>query len=189
MPSAKVVDFARMVRARSHENAGALRATSSRQLHGVTIGILRQELDSMVRVIYLLSLAPNLRTTLVEASLAGEPWKIPTPSGKLKKVTDRDMVDHAATLHGWAESVYRFGCAFIHLSQFHDYATRDPVAALTPGERAAMLRHLRGYHGGPARDDFTLVDVVPVLPPVFEKIRSNLDCYLRQLESGEKLDP
>ncbi len=189
MPNAKIVQFVRMVRARSGENAEALGATASRQLHGVTIGILRQELDSMVRVIYLLSVAPKVRTTLVESSLAGEPWKIATPSGKLKKVTDRDMVNHAATLHGWAESVYRFGCAFIHLSQFHDYATRDPVAALAPAERAAMLHHLRHYHGGPASDDFTLADVVPMLPGVFQKITSNLDCYLRQLESGQKLDP
>lgn len=189
MPKTNADIFVRMVRARSLENEAALRALASLGLHGVSIGILRQELDSMVRVIFLKSRPKKEREELIRAMLAGEVWKLPTANGKLAKVTDRDMVDHAKTLHGWTEAVYRFGCAFVHLSQFHDYATTDPVAALTPADRASMLYYLRHYHRGPARTDFTLEDVVPMLQSIFSKIKSNLDCELKDLESTKSTSP
>jgi hypothetical protein len=31
-------------------------------------------------------------------------------------------------------------------------------------------------------------DIVPLLPDVFEKIASNLECYLRQLENDEDIE-
>ncbi len=140
----------------------------------------------MVRVIYLLTVADRAyRRELIAASLAGRPW---THKGKRRRVTDRDMVDLAQKLHGWTESVYRFGCAFIHLSGFHDYRQRDPLAQLAVEEREALLRHMRSYHGGPSSDRPTFQEIARYLPAVFMKVSANLECYLQHLEKGGSID-
>jgi hypothetical protein len=40
-------------------------------------------------------------------------------------MTDREMIVIAHELQGWTQSVYKFGCAFIHLSSLHDYTTQS----------------------------------------------------------------
>ena len=175
--------FCRQVRARSAEHREAIQLLQSRRLLSQVISILRQELDSMVRVIYLLSIAEKpYRQQLLDASVNGARW---TLKGKSACITDREMVELAQSLHGWTQSVYKFGCAFIHLSSFHDYKHRDPFLALPEDERAAILMHLREYHGGPLVSDPTFEDLVPYLPKVFEKVASNLDHYVKQLEAEE----
>lgn len=171
--------FLRQVRSRSHEHQQAMILLASAGLAGQMTAVLRQELDSMVRVIYLLTQAVERRTLLIDASVAGKKWP---------KITDKEMVDIAQELQGWTQSVYKFGCAFIHLSGLHDYNDRDPLFLLPEEERSAILRHCRYYHGGPMQEDASFRDLIQFLPRVLKKIASNLDCYLVALERGEVLD-
>ena len=53
--------FCRQVRARSAEHRLAVARLGSARTHGTIVGILRQELDSMVRVVYLLSVTDRGR--------------------------------------------------------------------------------------------------------------------------------
>lgn len=178
-----VVTFCRLVRARSAEHRQAMRGLWS--LPGLMMSILRQELDSMVRVIFLLSEGDRkFRVALVEATLNGKRWR---RKGAKGYVTDREMVDLANKLNGWTESVYRFGCAFIHLSNMHDYRCRDPMASLGESEREAILKHLRHYHGEPP-GPLSVEGVAPILPMVFDKVSSNLEGYLVRLEADEELE-
>lgn len=78
-------------------------------LRGQMIAMLRQELDSMVRVIYLLKQKTDLWAALIDSCVRGDRWGI---SGKV--VTDKDTVSLATQLHGWSATVYKFACAFIH---------------------------------------------------------------------------
>jgi hypothetical protein len=96
------------------------------------------------------------------------------------------MFNLSQNLHGWTRSVYRFGCAFIHLSNLHDYNDRDPLRELPEEERLNLLEHVRYYHGGPniGQEDFN--ELVPFIPRILEKVSGNLECYLRYLESGEE---
>jgi hypothetical protein len=170
--------FCRQVRSRSAEHRQAVQRLDG--LPGSVVSILRQELDSMVRVVFLLAQKDReYRKALVEASVAGKKW---TQNGSRKNVTDREMVELANGLQGWTESVYRFGCGFIHLSSLHDYHARDALRQLDEQERQAVLAHLRYYHGDPKQAEPTFEDVVPLLPRVFEKIADNLECYLKELE-------
>lgn len=177
--------FCRTVRERSREHRASIEVLYGADLLGTAVGILRQELDSLVRVIYLLSISDReKRRSIISASVAGGRWGLPGSA----RITDRQMVELASALHGWTGSVYRFSCAFIHLSSHHDYRTRDPVETLSEPERADLLHHLRYYHGGPESDDFTFAEIARYIPRVFTKISSNLDSYLRQLEQDEQLD-
>ncbi len=175
--------FCRQVRARSAEHREAIHLLHGRRVLSQVIAILRQELDSMVRVIFLLSVADKpYRLQLIDASVNGKKW---TVKGKKASITDREMVELAQSLQGWTQSVYKFGCAFIHLSSFHDYEHRDPLLALPVDEKAAILKHMREYHGGPTSADPAFDDLVPFLPRVFEKVAGNLECYLKMLEAEE----
>ena len=177
--------FCRQVRKRSSENRKARALLHRNALTGSVVSILRQELDSMVRCIFLLSIADNeYRMKLLADSVSGKLWR--TKDDK-SRVTDREMVDLANRLHGWTRNVYAFGCGFIHLSALHDYADRDPLAQLAPQDRKEIALYLRNYHGVAMDEDTTFRDIEAVLPAVFEKISSNLECELQDLERGAAL--
>jgi hypothetical protein len=132
--------FCRQIRSRSDEHRRAVGLMQLGGLPSQIISILRQELDSKIRVIYLLSIPDNLqRLKLIRATINGKAW---THADSGKKITDRDMVELANTLQGWTESVYRFGCSFIHLSNFHDYRDRDPMKSISVAEKEAILKHI-----------------------------------------------
>lgn len=139
----------------------------------------------MVRVMFLLALKDRRqRMKLVEDSVAGRPWR----SANGRRITDREMVNLANTLTGWAESVYRFGCAFIHLSNFHDRLARDPFKALPASERRHIVSHIEYYHGALRTKTPGIGDILPLVPRVFEKISGNLRSYLDVLERGGHLE-
>jgi hypothetical protein len=176
-----------MVRKRSRENREALVLLHGSALTGNVMAVLRQELDSMVRCVFLLSVSDRLyRKRLVEDSVSGRPWR--TVDGR-RKITDRDMVDLTSRLHGWTLNVYAFGCGFIHLSAFHDYPDRDPFDSLTPEDRKAIGHYLSHYHGVTADATTKLRGIEWVLPGVFDKIANNLECYIKDLESDVDLAP
>jgi hypothetical protein len=108
-----LITFARQVRSRSNEHRHAMELLSRARLAGQMVSVLRQELDSMVRVIYLLAQDIPRRTALIESSVAGKRW---LKQNSRSPVTDKEMVELAQHLRGWTSSVYKFGCAFIHLS-------------------------------------------------------------------------
>ena len=173
--------FCRQIRSRSAEHASAVRLLFCARHIGLVVSILRQELDSMIRVIYLLSVSDRSeRKRLIEASVNGLQW---TVKGKKSRITDKEMAERAEQFQGWTASVYKFGCAFIHLSAFHDYSDRDPFQSLPDSERQEILQHMRHYHGGPLERAPLFSDISRYLPAVFEKIAGNLEGYLMSLEN------
>src|SRR5690554_1366354 len=114
--------FVETIRNRSNENKKSITLLLNNQLFGNCFSIIRQELDSMIRVIYLLNVIDlDQREKLINQTLIGQKWRIKNENGKTISITDRDMVELSNSLFGWTKSVYKFGCAFIHLSDFHNY--------------------------------------------------------------------
>jgi hypothetical protein len=187
----EIREFCKMIRGRSTENRQAMQCfLAPHSVLSPAFSILRQELDSMVRVIFLLSIKNmNERKRLIEYTLRGDKWRIKTKNGTLKNVFDKDMVDLAQRLHGWTQSVYRFGCAFVHLSDLHNHLAQHPFAKLSKSERGDILSHMRSYHGGPSRDDPDVQELSEYIPRIFDKIAKNLECHLKDLEQGKAIDP
>lgn len=139
----------------------------------------------MIRVIYLLKIDDlDVRRGLMQMTLEGQPWSAETSKGRRRRVTDREMVNLADRLQGWSEIVYRFGCAFVHLSNLHKLDSNDPLGSLSAEERASVLDYLRRYHGGPQSDTPSLEELGWYLPGVLRKISGNLEAYVRDLEAG-----
>lgn len=173
--------FCSIVRDRSRENKQAINLLSRAGLTGQVMSVLRQELDSMVRVVFLLNQNIDEREHLINLTLTGQKWKLRSNAN----VTDRQMVDLGDTLNGWTKSVYKFGCAFIHLSSFHDYAFNDPFDNIEVDEINSITTHLNYYHGFSMTEKLNMQSVSFYLPMVFEKIVSNLECYLKNLEEQD----
>jgi len=172
--------FIELIQSRSDEHELAF--SRIHDLPGVMMSILRQELDSLIRVLYLLSISDiEERKRLMESTLSGERWKVTTSNGKQAFVTDAMMVEVSEEFEGWARSVYKFGCAFIHLSNFHGYNSLNPLETVSVEEKSDILNHMRGYHQGPESDNPTFQELADYFPRVFKKIKGNLECYLQDL--------
>jgi hypothetical protein len=172
----------KIARQRSTEHKEAISLVCSRGLYGQAISILRQELDSMVRALYLLQIT-NLaeREHLVTQLLNGQRWR---KLGTNAQITDKNMVEIADSLHGWAKSVYKFGCAFVHLSTYHEYSDNDPFDSLAPNEIQDIKSHLNYYHGFSMSSELKIQTISRYIPMIFDKIAGNLECYLSDLEEG-----
>lgn len=183
--SSETSKFISLIKQRSCENKKAFDALYQLQLYGNCLSVVRQELDSLIRVIYLLTI-PDLheREVLIHATLNGEKWKRKNSAGKMIIITDKEMVELSEKLNGWTLSVYKFGCSFIHLSQFHDYHIIDPLNALSEIEKENIINHINYYHGASLNIKSTINDVIPYLGNILEKIKSNLECYLNDLGAG-----
>jgi hypothetical protein len=172
--------FAEQVRTRSQENRAVMSAAHHNGWRATEVSILRFELDSLVRVIYLLDEHNRTRRfkLLVQATSPNQRWNI----------SDNEIAAPARRMYDWEGQLYRVASRFIHLSSQHDYMTRDPFqSSLLPRERDEMVQYLNDIHGGNLSVNSTFEEVVEYLPKVFNKISDRLDFYLEMLERGEDL--
>jgi hypothetical protein len=174
--------FIELIQNRSKENSESLRDDFVKRRIGKCMETLRTELDSFIRVMYLGRISDiNERRRLIQQTLLGEKWTVLTPNNKWKQVTDKDMVDKANELIGYVHYVYKFGCGFIHLSDFHNYAITNPFDKLNETEKSDVKNYLNQYHHFPIDTQLTVESITDYIPDVFEKISSNLTCYFNAI--------
>lgn len=171
--------FCNIIRKRSAENKKSIKLLYENQLYGNAISILRQELDSMIRVLYLLSRNQHVREQLIEQTINYEKWH----EGK-SKISDYEMINNANNLHGWARNVYEFGCSFIHLSVFHYYLEQDPFSYLLKDDLSTIKNFMVKYQEFPDSQKINMQTMIPYLPQVFDKINDNLKCHIETLEKN-----
>ncbi len=174
--------FCNQVSLRTAENYSAFNLLVESECFGVAIGILRQELDSLIRVSYLWheDIEINEGLKLMQDSLNGKKWEKLSVKGKKIKITDREMVELARHLGGWEKVIYDFGCNLIHLSNYHSYKECDPLVALSSDKKAEIVSYLRSYHCYPHSGlNFDLLK--PYLPKVIEKLKDNINYFLEAI--------
>lgn len=174
--------FLDQVKNRSIENKRAFRLLFESNLYGVAIGILRQELDSLIRLSYLWlpETSVEVAQSLVEKSVSGDMWKVVNHNGKEVKLTDRDMLNLASHLGGWEQTIYMFGCKLIHLSDYHLYLAKDPFETIAQSEKEEIIGYLSAYHNYP-KTDICFDDLVDYLPKVMDKLSDNVEFYIEEL--------
>ncbi len=173
-----VDQFCRIIQERSTEHNAAAQLLFPQKLYGQMISILRQELDSMIRIIFLTTQSPTNRLHYINQTLKNEKWTLP---GTRTQITDRQMVDFANTLYGWPQSVYKLGCAFIHLSVMADYKHTNPFLQLSISEQNDIKQHLHNYHQFPLNEDLSVDTVGPYLLKVIEKVSNNLSYEIQRI--------
>jgi hypothetical protein len=167
--------FVELVRLRSEENRNSLELLYDKELIGNCMSILRQELDTFIRIIYLGRLSDmDERHRLMKSTLDGDEWKVQTVNKKWKKVIDKDMVDYANELFGYIRYVYKFGCGFIHLSINHNYKVENPFDILGYEDKINIKQYLHQYHNYPIDLELNIKNFKPYIPNVFSKISDNM---------------
>ncbi len=181
--------FIELIKNRSKENAESLKDDFAKKRIGKCIETLRTELDSFIRVMYLGRISDiNERERLIQQTLSGERWTVLTPNNKWKQVTDKSMVDKANELKGYIHYVYKFGCGFIHLSDFHNYAATNPFDTLSDTEKVDIKEYLNQYHHFPINSELTVQSITCYIPDIFKKISSNLACYFDSILNNCMID-
>lgn len=121
-------------------------------------------------------------------TLNGEQWTELTANNKWHKITDRDMVNISMEIKGYIQYVYKFGCAFIHLSDFHNYKSENPFDKLKFSEKLDIKIYLNQYHGFPMDRDLTVNNIKLLIPSVFDKISANMACYYDVILNDELIE-
>lgn len=177
-----IKDFCKTVRSRSLENQMAINLLYENKLYSNSIAVLRQELDLVVRALYIRGLKDeSYRNKLIQNFIDGEKWRNPNST---KIVTDRQMVEYANRLLGYAGLVYKFGCSFIHLSNLQNWLNEDITHGLDCQARKDMVKYINQYHNADLQMNFTFDDIIPLVPAVFEKLHGNLECFVDDIENG-----
>jgi hypothetical protein len=156
-------NFVRIVTERSNENTASILTLHHQKNYGTCISLLRQELDSLIRVCYLNTLSDtNEIERLIKDTVNGIQW------GKdRKRITDRRMVNIASQYNHWAPEVYDFGNSFTYLTNFHDYRNNDPLKNLDTTQKQTIRHYLNSYHGFQAASEITFDNVIPYYDETF----------------------
>lgn len=177
--------FCKILKERSKEHKVAVKLMLENKMYGQIISILRQELDSMVRTIFILEKSDlDVRNHYMSQTLNNQKWTFPNSRAL---VTDRHMVELSNNLFGWSLSVYKLGCAFIHLSPMSNYTNENPFSYLPDAEIQDIKQHLHNYHNFPLEEELNLETINPYLSKVFTKVTDNLEYNIEQLEE-EKIN-
>ncbi len=180
--------YMRLVEKRSREHNQAFGMLYAQGLYGACAAIIRQEIDNLMRVDYLaFSVALADRDKLCGDALSGARWQRRSEKGKLTDIRDVEFHTGANDNHSWVSLAYEYSSKFIHLTIFWDYGVSDPVVTMPEKDRLELASYLSSYHGFPGHD-LKMNDLFEYLPQVFEKIRSNIECYVEQ-EDGLLLQP
>jgi len=175
--------FIAQVQARSAENQKSFELLYKHECYGVCIGIIRQELDSLQRVSYLIDWDNGYQFRqnafdLVSNNVQIGEWVFLNANGKKQKVRDIDMLQTG----GWEAVVYNFGCGQVHLTDKHLYRDFDPVVKMRDEEKQLTIEYLKKYHGFDKRE-VDMNDIIQYLPKIYKKIYENIECNLEEIIS------
>lgn len=180
--------FVELIRNRSEDNKSAILLMFDKGLISNCLSTLRQELDSFVRIIFLGRINDiSERRRLMKQTLNNEKWIVLTSNNKSRVVTDRDMIERATELKGYVSYVYKFGCSFIHLSNFHNYRNINPFESLSYSQRLDIKIYLHQYHGFPMEKSLNVDNVAKLIPDVFSKISENMSFYLEEILNDQMI--
>ncbi len=114
--------FIRMVRSRSSEHRQVMAFATEENLLATQMSTIREEVDSLLRVIYLLGVNDYDELADIIGNSFDHRMFGPTKgNGRVLRLTDGSMIEAAAVQFDWLKILYDFGCSFIHLTGLHAY--------------------------------------------------------------------
>jgi hypothetical protein len=149
--------------------------------YGNCISIMCQELDQIIRLLFLIKSRSYERKQLINLAINSQKWYLLGENNKKEYITDEILFKFTDSLKGWERSFYEFGFSFKHLSTNYNYLLKDPIINLKKIERERIYNYIKEYHVQDWPINYTLDDIIPVLPLIFEKLSQNLSLYLAQL--------
>jgi hypothetical protein len=139
---AAVERFCRQVAARSCELNGLLPVAPEQQAWIVAGSLLRMQVESATRALFLLNDPPELREWRVERPLSFDGKFVEHPTGNAT-ISDTRMAELAdqrvPALGNSLQHMYKLGCRLVHLTSVHEYHDRDPYQDMTVVDRQRLI--------------------------------------------------
>ena len=140
--------FIRMVRSRSSEHRQVMAFATENNLLSTQMSMIREEVDSLVRVIHLFGVNDyNELADIIGNTFDQRKFGPTKADGRARRILDKSLIQDAAAQFDWLETLYEFGCSFIHLTGLHSYQERDVFRMLSPSEREAIAEFVNHYYG------------------------------------------
>ncbi|GAX36935.1 hypothetical protein [Nodularia sp. NIES-3585] len=170
--SSSIIEFCQLVRDRSTEHQEAVNLLLENGIIGVAVGLLRQEIDSFIRVSHVFS-------TIHAISEKAQDLIADFMSGKKWPVNDGEMLRNEG---GWVKLIYQLSCNLIHLSNYHSYNRNDPFVNLVDSNtKTEIINYLNHKHGYPD-NTISKEQFIPYISKILAKIVSNTDYHLKEIE-------
>lgn len=149
--------------------------------YGNCISIMCQELDQVIRLLYLIKSRSHEKDELIAQAINSQKWFLLGPDRKKTYITEETLSEFAKTLTGWEKAIYEFGLAFKSLSSNYNYILKDPIKGMKDAERDKIHAYIVEYHDKDFPADFALGNLIPELQAIFERISENLKLAMEQL--------
>jgi hypothetical protein len=149
--------------------------------YGNCISIMCQELDQIIRLLFLIKSRSHEKILLINLAINSQKWYLIGGNNKKEFITEDVLMKFTKSLSGWERSIYEFGFSFKSLTNNFNYLLKDPLLKMKKNEREKIFNYITEYHVKDLPIEFTLNDIIPVLPLIFEKLSENLRSYISQL--------
>jgi hypothetical protein len=189
--------FCRQAETRSDEFQDVMPALLDRKAWIVAGAILRMQMESLSRTIFLLNDTPNDRSWRAgrsfEKDMDGKFPRLPPQSGTVPDTEMARLADSKVPgLQGSGLNIYKLGSRLVHLSSAHDYRYLDPYQDMTAQERRQTildpLSAVWGHIDITTASSFTEV-MAYASPRALRKLTELLNIAVTRLRNDEGLDP
>jgi hypothetical protein len=174
-------EYKKMINHRLEENVKSFKLLYGIKHYGNCISIMCQELDQIIRLLFLLNSSSNEKKQFINSSINNHKWYIVNSLNKKENITDKMLLKFTETLNGWDKSIYEFGFSFTSLSNNFNYGSKDPIKSMNEADRKKLSDYIIEYHIKDFPEDFSLDDLIPVLPMIIKTISSKLKSYMKKI--------
>jgi hypothetical protein len=176
-----IEEYKKIVSQRLEENRKSFDLLFGIKHYGNCISIMRQELDQVVKLLFLLNSTKDDQKKFIESSINNHKWFIVNSDNKKDYITEDVFTKYSETLDGWDKSIYEFGLAFGSLANTYNYGTKDPIKSMGENDKEKIYEYISEYHNKNFPKDYDLSKLILELPTILNKISINLQKYMDRL--------
>ena len=177
----QIDEYKKIVFQRLEENRKSFDLLFGIKHYGNCISIMCQELNQVIKLLFLLNSSKNDQKQFIEASINNHKWFFVNNENRKDYITEDVLTKYSETLDGWDKSIYEFGLAFGSLANTFNYGTRDPIKSMGENDREKIYNYISEYHNGNFPRDYDLSKLILELPTILNKISINLKKYMDRL--------
>jgi hypothetical protein len=174
-------EYKKLINHRLNENVKSFKLLFDIKHYGNCISIMCQELDQLISLLFLLNSNPDDKKLFIHLSINSQKWYVLNRENKKEYITNENIVRFAESLMGWDKSIYEFGLSFDSLSKNFNYGSRDPIKSMNDFERDKLYSYIKEYHNTKFQRDFSVNELIPVLPLIIEEIYYKLKVYIEKI--------
>jgi hypothetical protein len=174
-------EYKKIIIQRLDENRKSFELLFGIKHYGNCISIMRQELDQVIKLLYLLNSTKNEQKQFIESSINNHKWYKVNSDNTKDYITEDILTTYSETLTGWDKSIYEFGLAFGSLATTFNYGTRDPIKGIGENDKDKIYKYIVEYHNKDFPKNYDLGILILELPTILNKISIQLQNYVERL--------